>query len=785
MVKRLVVVVVALIVCGLAWLVLSSEPPAPPGPEPAPAAGAPAPERERRRQPTVPEAAAPTETPEPAEPEPGAPPVLRITVRDEAAGSPLENARVTVAPEGGGTLVARTDATGVAVIDPAPTRGADVAAFAPGFVRGFSWLAPSDEWESSGDPSVEIGLFRGERIEGRVIDPEGRPIANVQVDLEEGGSIGGKMSASGGPLLGSDRTDAAGTYAIDGVPAGEMVTLLVMHQGYARFERTVRLAEGGGNEPFEIQLAPGGAVTGTVRGPDLAPVQGATVLVAPNDIAFLLDYSDVNLATPGASQSRLLAARTGADGRYRVEGLSLDATYVALATKAGIGRSERVLGVVARENEVTVALDLGLRAVLDLTVRVVDAEGERIEGASVLCLTGRFHRVPESDDGNYRIGGLDPGDVVCDVDADGYVKQRVTHALTESGELVVRLDRGRSITGIAVNDVGEPLAEAGIRIMRPLGAEYRDLPDSLADGTTDAEGRFDVGGLRDGPHAVLCWAKGHDRGKLEPVAAGARDVRVVAPRNATVVVQLQLPPGREPPATLQQQIRRAGGGSGTGVEWPEDGRLEMAVPPIPATLILIVEGYADVPFDVELAPGEVRDLGVVALDQGVAVTGKVTDLAGRAVAGAQISATTPWEFEGRVTTTGEDGTYRLPQLARAPCEVEVVADGFMTREFERNPVEAAEWNITLRRGGLVTGTVRTADGVGVSDGTVRVVAVPGGEEDERSDFAYPDNAGRYAVRVVPGRYRVEYRPEEGDSVTGREIELTEGSEETVDFELSE
>ena len=40
-----------------------------------------------------------------------------------------------------------------------------------------------------------------------------------------------------------------------------------------------------------------------------------------------------------------------------------------------------------------------------------------------------------------------------------------------------------------------------------------------------------------------------------------------------------------------QQIRRAGGGSGTGVEWPADGRLEIAVPPIPATLspmILIV-----------------------------------------------------------------------------------------------------------------------------------------------------------------------------------------------------
>jgi hypothetical protein len=785
MAKRFLMVVVAVVVCGLAWIVLTSEP----ADVIAPSSTNSTPEdadrdRQRTRQKPSTEGPAVVTVPD-AAPVEEAVAVLRVSVLEARSGEPLEGARVTAAPQGGGMLEAWTDASGVALFDPAPLRGADVAAYASGLVRGFASLQESERWDTSGDQVVEIRLVRGERLVGRVVDSDGRPVGGVVIDLEEGGSLGGKMSASAGPLLGSARTDAAGEFVFEGVPAGEMVTLLVVHAEFARFQRTVRLAEDGENEPVAIRLAPGGAVTGTVRGPDLAPVEGALVLVAPSDTAFLLDYSDVNLVSPGSSQSRVLSARTDGDGRYRVGSLVLDATYVALATKPGIGRTDRVSGVAAREDAATVTLDFQLRPVLELVVRVIDMSGERIEGASVLCLTGRFHQVPEGSDGAYRIGGLDPGDVTCDVDADGYVKQRVVHPLESSGELTVRLDRGRSITGIAVNDTGEPLPNARIRIMRPLGAKYRDLPDSLADGTTDAEGRFDVGGLRDGAHAVLCWASGHDRGKLEPVTAGASDVRVVAPRSATVVVQMRLPPNGRRPASLQRQLRQKGGGSGSEMEWPDDGRLEVPVPPIPATLILIAEGYADVPFDIELAPGEVRDLGVVALGQGLTVTGIVTDLAGHPVPGASVSAAAAWEFEGRVSTTGADGRFRLPQLAGTEYGVEVVADGLMSQELERNPAEIAEWNITLRRGGLVTGTVRTAGGVGVSDGAIHIVAVPGGDEDERSDYAHADNSGRFEVRVLPGRYRIEYLPEDGDPVPGREVTLAEGGAETVVFVLNE
>jgi len=784
MAKRLLMVVVAVVVCGLAWLVLTSEPAVIDAPTSVTESATDAADRERQRtrQPLKAEAPVVAEEPE-AVPSDSAAAVLRVTVLDDASGQPLEGSRVTVAPQGGGLLEARTDGTGVATFDPAPTRGADVAAHAPGLVRGFSSLQSAERWASKGDQAIQIRLARGERLVGRVVDPDGQPIGGVDVDLEEGGTLGGKTSASAGPLLGSDRTDAAGEFAIEGVPADAMVTLLAVQAGFARYERTVRLAQGGDGAPVEVQLARGGFVTGVVRGPDFVPVARAQVLVAPSDLAFILDYSDVNIVPGNSSRSRVLSARTDENGRYRVDGLTLEASYVALATKPGTGRSERVNDVVARDDAISVALDFQLRAVLELTVRVVDEAGERIEGASVLCLTGRFHMVPEGDGGVYRIGGLDPGDVTCDVDADGYVKQRVIHALASSGELVVRVERGLAISGIAVDDTGEPLAGATIRCMRPLGAEYSDLPVSLADGTTDEKGRFEVQGLHSGPHAVLCWAAGHDRGKLEPVQAGASDVRVVAPRNATVTLHLRLPTGAARPAKLQRQISRAGGGSGKQVDWPEDDRLVVEVPPIPATLVILVAGYADVSFALELTPGVTRDLGSVELDQGVTAIGLVADLDDRPIAGAEIAAAPAWAFDGRVATTGDDGRFQLPRLARAQHEVEVYAEGFMTQSFLRDTSAETEWMVTLARGGLVRGTVRTSEGVGIPDGAVWLVALDGADAEDRTDFEYTDNAGRYAVRVLPGRYRVEYRPEDGDAIVGGEVTLVEGSEETLDFEL--
>jgi len=733
--------------------------------------------RNARKPKPVPQTADPA-TATPTEPAAEAPAELRVTVLASETGAPLAGALVTLDPTTGPRRELRTGADGLAVFSPPPAKDAELVAVARGRVRDFDWI---DGREASESLEVNLELPLGERLVGRVSDPDGRPLEGVELELGEGGSLGGMLSSTAGPLLGATQSDAGGEFVFDGVPADEMVTLFVVHPGFAQFERTVRLAKGGGSDPVAVRLVPGGAVAGFVRGSGGRPVECARVLVAARDSTHLLDDPDGNVISMGASQSRALEARSDDQGRYVVHGLALGAPYVALATSAGAGRSERHTNLVAREGAETVSLDLRLRPLARLTVRVIDGAGERIAGATILLLTGAFRRIEEDEDGSYPISGLAPGEITLDVDADGYVKRRVTHSFAGRGdeELEVRLEQGLSISGVAVNDAGAVLANARIRAMRPLGT---DLPDSLADTRTDSEGRFEVAGLLPGTHMVLCWADGHSRGKLEPVEAGARDVRVVSPRHAEVTLVLGLPRGASPPAQISIVKRNpTGGGSGLAIDWPEGGRLEQGVAAGGMTLVVRVDGYADLPFELDLQPGAEHDLGVVELSTGALLVGRVVDATGAPIQGAEITVTAAWSFDGKLGLTDDDGRFVIGLMARAEYSVEITAPGYMGQDSTLAVKSATEeLDVTLLRGGVVHGRVTSANGAGVSDGTVWLVALDDALED---DFSHLDNAGRYGVRVSPGKYRVEYRPDGGEPIVGREVELEEGSRERIDFEV--
>src|SRR5690606_248900 len=73
-------------------------------------------------------------------------------------------------------------------------------------------------------------LLRGTRVEGRVVDPEDRPIAGAEVTCTP------RWAALLAPTrqahaLRSQRTDAEGRFAFEGIPGGEY-QLLAFHDGY-------------------------------------------------------------------------------------------------------------------------------------------------------------------------------------------------------------------------------------------------------------------------------------------------------------------------------------------------------------------------------------------------------------------------------------------------------------------------------------------------------------------------------------------------------------------------
>ncbi len=757
------------------WLPTATAPPVPTtGDAPTPVSESP--ERAPRRaatQPVEAPEAEPSTTPDDKSPE-VAPSVLRVSVVASESSAPIPDAEVVILEDGVADRTLRSGSDGTCVLSPAPVARTEIRAFVPGRVRDLSWTDPV---EAGAEREVTLRLPVGERLVGRVEDREGGRLADVQVTFEDGGTLRGMTSSTASPFLGTATTNAQGEFAFEGAHAGELVTLVVLHRGFALLTRTIRFVGGEAGVQVVIQLGPGGVLSGTVRGSDLQPIADARVLVAGSGVESLLDDPDGDIMRAGVSQRSLLVGRTDADGRYAVHGLVPDAPYAARAIAAAVGKSDLQTAIVAPSGTRTVALDFTVRRTLQLVVRAVDLSGEPIVDAKVTCLTPRFLSIDPSPDGSFLIDGLEPGEVTFDIDADGYVKERITHAITDDAALDVPLDAGLAIEGIAVDDLGDPLPDARIRAMRPIGPKWYGLSDSLADTRTDDDGKFVVGGLHPGAHMVLCWASGHDQGRLLPVDAGSQGARVVARRNAKVTGVLRLPAGAVRPPKLMRQIRRPMSGSGAELDWPDDDRIEIAVPPTPVTLILEVPGYAPVVVDVSLEAGVEQDLGTLTLDQGVTATGRIADVAGQPVAGAEVTASASWAFNGTITRTDADGGFDLAQLAGATYSVEVVADGFLEAEVEMDARTSVEWNVTLYRGARVAGAVRglSAD----ADARVWLVDLAGND----TDYERVDDNGNYAVRVPPGRYRLEVRRAESEPFVIREIELTEGADESVDIDV--
>jgi protocatechuate 3,4-dioxygenase beta subunit len=148
-------------------------------------------------------------------------------------------------------------------------------------------------------------------IQGHVSDPFGFPIPGAKVKV-----------------LSEDRTgqfqgiaNKQGAYNINNLPAGQY-KVLVSSLGFATEERNIRVWDGD-QVVLDVGLNPGGAdlpsieVSGTVRQPDNAPLEDATITIA------------------NAFNQRLVQkVRTDKEGHYTVS-VDTPGQYIVSASKAG------------------------------------------------------------------------------------------------------------------------------------------------------------------------------------------------------------------------------------------------------------------------------------------------------------------------------------------------------------------------------------------------------------------------------------------------------------------
>lgn len=278
--------------------------------------------------------------------------------------------------------------------------------------------------------SVAVALARGSRVHGSVVgvDGAGLPGAEVRVrpwSLVDGFAVGELDARS---ALAGD----AGRFELDGLAPGVLVATARL-SGFAE-ARDVRSDPGSLDEPWVLELEPGGELVGRIESPHGRGVPGIAL--------------DLERDPPGGTGTR--HTTTGPDGRFRFEGVPIGAAVLAWESDAWAPGSRTVSIPSA------VPVDVVLQPAAVLTGRVWTASGAgyrvRLTGAAGE-LARRFERA------EFSIGGLPAGRFEVVVEPDGGAARTVGSVSLGPGTTdlgTVSIGRGSTAFGRAEFVDGAP-----------------------------------------------------------------------------------------------------------------------------------------------------------------------------------------------------------------------------------------------------------------------------------------------------------------------------------------
>lgn len=457
--------------------------------------------------------------------------VLEAQVVDALTGAPLPGATATAEPQSPlpRPFMTRAGADGaLRLVAPRTYPGPPAATFeAPGYAAVMTVMGARAR--------LRVGLRRPLRLEGRVRDPDGRPLQAAVMAWARlpDAATGGRSRAD---RSWSVTCDAEGRFVLDDLPPGgsnadgegagphaAVAMLLITHADHARtrLRRVLVFADG---PPLEVTLAPLVPLVGRVVGPQGRPLAGARVQPLDADLR---------------PEEGVL---TDPEGRFALErvparAIALEASRAGLAT-ARVAVTPPVEGVVLRLEEVGPPL----------CGRVVLAGGEPAVGVAVLVVAeveagdadeaAAVRRYVDTDSGAFSITGMPAG-------------QRF---------LVRAVGRGFEVRAPGVVAGGEPVTlrlppeqDLVVQVEAPAGCPSARVT------VLDGDGRLVLDDLaRRQGDVVLATSNLRATGRLALVVRAPGFVPALrwfdAPPGATVAVTVPLEPG--------------GGAVALAVRWP-------------------------------------------------------------------------------------------------------------------------------------------------------------------------------------------------------------------------
>ncbi len=663
--------------------------------------------------------------------------------------------------------------------------------------------------DEEGAAERDIELRDGKLIAGRVVDPDGKPVAGAVLSCETADAASvrgmGKMmqvlmdvAEAKGLLRSEVRSGEDGTFRIGGLTP-ELFDLKVFKEGFARTRIGNVMA---GLEDITVELDRGVEVTGVVLTAAGEPAGGAKVVIAPP----LPDLSRMNpVMMAGMDIDFLGEKRTettvNSDGAFVARGVASGFYQITVSLE---GHPEKKESLHAE----TGAIDLGeirLPTPLSISGVVLGADGFGVDGASVFAKDSRKTRgfgrddgrieVTADEKGRFEISGLDEGSYAVGAEADDLVPPEEQTLEAGATGVTIRMARGVDLRGVVRDrETRDPIVGAKVQVWSGVSRRAR----------TDENGEFVIAGLKDDKTGQVHVNVSH--GDYERTWTNAEVnsdtpteilMKAQAPIRGVVVDVDGNPVSRAKVVAdfpgIPRIIYLIEADQELSTFTDANGEFSLTVtstggPPIPPELIAVHpklgSGRASLPAKMverfsrrrgrptagaeDPGADEGDETVQIVLSPSAAVHGQISDDGGGAIALAAVRfhPVTSTQIDdpemqmilqlmpkssGKTAYTAPDGTYRLTGVVSGTYRIEVDALGFAKKTIETFDVSGDEVrvDVSLESGGTVEGEVVDHEGNPLAG--VQIAAVPAmevdAEEDERTRAML---AASYEVAAASG-----------------------------------
>lgn len=436
---------------------------------------------------------------------------LAGVVRD-AAGRAIPSPRLVAIPVpsrgGGGELRAAGDARGAYRFEGLKPGRYLVYARASGYLEEQTRTIVGEE-----GARLDLAIELAARVRGVLRGADGQPLAQASI-----------FAYREGKRLETATCDEAGVFSFDELPSGPL-ELFARSRDRHQSAREELSVVAGQTAELSLVLSPAPSLSGTLRSPEGAPLGGW------------------ELEARSASGEVRRQAKSDAEGRFRVGDLYPGRYELAARPPRAVADLVRV------EVEVTsgeLRRDLSAPPGATLAGRVVDAQGEPLEGSAVFAVReGRTEGTSgTSSAGAFELSDLPAGDYRV------FVRYRSPNQRDQAGTLLTSVGVGERRAGLTLRLA--PAAELRGRVTGPsgqaLGAvrlEVRGLDSPVTrEAQSDAQGRFKIGPLYTGSYEVWVAAAALDYLAQElgvaGLAAEPQTFRVEGGQDVELALRLRL-----------------------------------------------------------------------------------------------------------------------------------------------------------------------------------------------------------------------------------------------------